>query len=263
MPLRDIGSVPATEAEQALGPHQIADGEEVDHQRQDPHAGDLLVQLIDLQRDEHGGPHRCDILAPATHEPQTRRLDKLERAIPEDRRGDEGQGAVVRREGGLDEMDRAGVGQVDAEPLEDRSEQRQVAVEDLLQGRSRSVEAPDPEGEQDDERSADPLLDGEQPQHQRVLERPAPQDQRRLVRRTPSLRRSSDKRPAAQAAPRLPQRGLGAQPGRERGFVRGIGRMAMQPARAQVEVEMTPGRQTGRHTVGPYVTGPGTGRPVS
>ena len=218
MPLGLEGRVATAQPEEPLGPDDVDHGEHVDQQGRDPEPGHLLEDLVHLERDEDRGADDREVLAPAPHQPQPGALAELERAVARTPRATSSSVECLARRL-LDQPDRSGVLQVDPEPVGDRLEQRQVVVEDLLEGVARAVEAEQAIGQGQQQQPAHEALDREQPQDERVAQRPPAQHERRLVGRAGAVRRAEDEVAAAQAAPGDADRGVGgaaARPARPR-----------------------------------------------
>ena len=228
--------VAPTQAEQPLGPEQVADGEQVDQEGQHPQHGHPLEQLVDLERDERRRADHRDVLPPALQQPQPHALEQLQSAVGQDPPDHQRQRVVAGLERLLDRVHGPGVLQVDPEPVPDGGQQRQLLVEHLLERVLGALEPVHAVGERDEQRAADQPLGRQQPEHERVPECPAPEHERRVVGRPAAVGWAGHERATAQAAPRLADRGLGAQAAGQLLLERSVRRVPVPGARAQVPV---------------------------
>ena len=106
---RLVGLLAAAHAEQPLGPDQVDDQQQVDHQRPDPQPGDLHGQVVDLVRQEDRGRHHGEVLAPALTQPQPDALGQLDERVEGQPDGQVGERARVERERVLDQPEQLGV----------------------------------------------------------------------------------------------------------------------------------------------------------
>ena len=78
---RLVGLLAAADAEQPLAPDQVADEQQVDHQRPDPQPGDLHRQVVDLVRQEDRGRHHGEVLTPPLAQPQPDAFGQLDERV--------------------------------------------------------------------------------------------------------------------------------------------------------------------------------------
>src|SRR4051794_31342176 len=93
-----MGSGAPAYAEQSLAHDEIDDEGDVDDERADLHVGDVLRQLVDLERDEKTGADDGDVLAPPLEAPQADAFGHLQHGIDDEKAFDEMQRAVLRVE---------------------------------------------------------------------------------------------------------------------------------------------------------------------
>jgi hypothetical protein len=128
------------------------------------------------------------------------------------------------------------VGDVEVDLVEERLERREVLVHVGLDAGLGALELEHRRREQQQDRPADPPLDRQRPQDERGPQRLAPQEHRRVLGRPAAVRFAEHVGPAAQAAPGVPHRRRGLQPGPEPRLVRGVGEVPPPRAGAQVPV---------------------------
>jgi len=75
--------VPAAQAEQPLGQQQVEHSCHVDDKGHQAHDGELLGELVDLERQEDAGPDHGDVLAPTLEQEKAHALEQLEGGVGE------------------------------------------------------------------------------------------------------------------------------------------------------------------------------------
>ena len=235
---RFAGGLAAADAEQLLGPDQVDDEQQVDHERRDPQPGDLHGQVVDLPRKEDRGRHHGEVLAPPLARPQPDALRELGHSVSSQPDGQVGERARGEHEGVLDQPEQPGVINVKAEVPVQGTDGRQVVVVRALDPGPAGLELPHPVGRAAKDQEAEEPFHREHAEDQLAAQFLAPADQRRRRGRAAAVLPAGHERAAAQAPPGRSARGRGPQPVPQRRFVRRVGHVPTAGTAEQVPIHL-------------------------
>src|SRR4051794_3391678 len=122
---------PPADPEQSLAADQVDHECDVDDERRDLDVGDVLAQLVYLERQEQAGADGRDVLSPSLEAPEPDALGELEQGVADQERLDEVQRPVPRVQQAADALDRRALVEVVVEGRGRPFEPRKLLLEEL------------------------------------------------------------------------------------------------------------------------------------